>query len=99
MSNIKVSLCENIEIKENGHLLFGGQDTVMLAEKYRDITIKDDFIIASYRNDANWDIIDELYLLDGTPVFTDIYRRVSIDGDKLTRETPLGLEHYRIVRN
>lgn len=72
---------------------------VMLAEKYRDITIKDDFIIASYRNDANWDIIDELYLLDGTPVFTDTYRRVSIDGDKLTRETPLGLEHYRIVRN
>ena len=72
---------------------------VMLAEKYRDITLKDDFIIASYRNDANWDIIDELYLLDGTPVFTDTYRRVSIDGDKLTRETPLGLEHYRIVRN
>ena len=70
----------------------------MLAEKYRDITIKGDFIISSYRNDTNWDIIDELYLLDGTPVFTDTYRRVSIDGDKLTRETHLGLEHYRIVR-
>ncbi len=34
MSNLKVSLCENIEIAENGHLLFGGQDTVALAEKY-----------------------------------------------------------------
>ncbi len=35
MSNMKISLCENLEIAENGHLLFGGQDTVMLAEKYK----------------------------------------------------------------
>ncbi len=34
MSNIKVSLCENIEINESGHLLFSGQDTVALAQKY-----------------------------------------------------------------
>ncbi len=71
---------------------------IILPERYRGITIKDDFIIASYRNDANWDIIDGLYLLDGTPVFTDTYRRVSIDGDKLTRETPLGVEYYRITK-
>ena len=71
---------------------------IMLPERYREIIIKDDFIIASYKNDTNWSIISELYLLDGTPVFTDTYRKVYIDGDKLTRETPLGLEHYRIVR-
>jgi hypothetical protein len=71
---------------------------VILPERYRDITIKDDFIIASRRNDANWNIIDELYLLDGTPVFTDVYRKISINGDQVTRETPRGVEHYRIVR-
>ncbi len=70
----------------------------MLPQRYRQITIEEDFIIASYRNDANWDIVDELYTLDGTPVFTDIYRRVNINGDWVTRETPLGVEHFRIIR-
>ena len=60
--------------------------------------IKDDFIIASYKNDTNWSIISELYLLDGTPVFTDIFRKLYIDGNSLTRETPNGLEYYRIIK-
>ena len=71
----------------------------ILPEKYRGITIKNDFIIASCENDNSWNLIDELYTLDGTPIFSDIYRRVYIDGDKLTRETPLGIEHYRIIKN
>ena len=71
----------------------------ILPEKYRGITIKNDFIIASCENDNSWNLIDELYTLDGTPLFSDIYRRVYINGDKLTRETPLGIEHYRIIKN
>ena len=27
-------ICENIEIGQNGHLLFAGQDTVALAKEY-----------------------------------------------------------------
>ena len=27
-------ICDNISVNENGHLLFAGQDTVELAEKY-----------------------------------------------------------------
>ena len=71
---------------------------IMLPERYREIIIKDDFIIASYKNDTNWSIISELYLLDGTPVFTDIFRKLYIDGNSLTRETPNGLEYYRIIK-
>ena len=70
---------------------------VLLPEKYQRITIEKDFIIATYNNENNWNVIDELYTLDGTPVFTDTYRRVCIDGDKFTRETPFGLEHYKIA--
>ncbi len=73
--------------------------TVILPEKYTDITVTEDFIIASCKTDANWDIRDELYLTDGTPVFDDLYRRVCIKGEILTRETPLGLEYYRITRS
>ena len=71
--------------------------TIILPEKYTDIVLKDEFIIASYRTEGNWDVRDELFLIDGTPVFDDLYRRVYIDGDNLTRETPLGLEYYRIA--
>ena len=71
---------------------------IMLPERYREIIIKDDFIIASYKNDTNWSIISELYLLDGTPVFTDTFRKLYIDGNSLTRETPNGLEYYRIIK-
>ena len=70
----------------------------ILSENYRGITIKNDFIIALCEKDGSWEVIDELYTLDGTPIFTDIYRRVYIDGDKLTRETPFGIEHYKIIR-
>ncbi len=71
---------------------------VILPERYREIIIKDDFIIASYKNDTNWSIISELYLLDGTPVFMDTFRKLYINGNSLTRETPDGLEYYRIVK-
>jgi len=36
-------------------------------------------------------------LLTGPPVFEDLYRNIRIKGDILIRETPLGLEHYRII--
>lgn len=71
---------------------------VMLPECYHQITVKEDFIIASYKTDTNDDIIDQLYTLDGTSVFKDKYRGVLFDGDKLTRQTPLGVEHYRITK-
>lgn len=70
----------------------------LLPECYQGITITDSFIIASNKNDHNWSITDELYLLDGTPVFKDTCRRIYIKENSLTRETPLGVEHYRIVK-
>jgi len=33
-NNTEISLCENLSISNNGHLLFGGQDTVELAKQY-----------------------------------------------------------------
>lgn len=74
------------------------QITIILPEKYTDILLKDEFIIASYRTEGNWDVRDELFLIDGTPVFDDLYRDVHINGETLTRETPFGKEYYRIKR-
>ena len=71
---------------------------IILSEKYSEITISDDFIIASYRNDTNCCIIDELYLLDGTPVFNDVCRKICFNEDMLMREAPYGCEVYRISR-
>jgi len=99
--------CAHIDYYERGYLITGTKGkrgvstldgTVILPEKYTDIVLKDEFIIASYRTEGNWNVRDELFLIDGTPVFDDLYRRVYIDGDTLTRETPLGREHYRIKR-
>lgn len=70
--------------------------TILLEEKYTDITIDDGFIIASLRTQANWSVRDEIFYMDGTPVFKDIYRRVNIHNGELTRETPFGIEHYRV---
>ena len=63
-----------------------------------DIVLKDEFIIASCRTEGNWHVRDELFLIDGTPVFDDLYRGVFIDDETLMRETPFGREYYRIKR-
>jgi hypothetical protein len=75
------------------------EGTIILPERYTDIVLKDEFIIASYRTEGKWDVRDELFLLDGTLVFDDLYRRVHINEDSLTRETPFGLEYYKIKRS
>lgn len=98
-SHIRYYQCGYVVTGTKGKFGLATRDgKIILPERYRKIIINDDFIIASNKTDTNWSIVSELYLLDGTPVFTDTYRNVSIDGDRLTRETPLGLEHYRIVR-
>ena len=96
----------HIDYYERGYIVTGTKGkrglssrdgTIILPAQYTDIVLKDKFIIASYRTDGNWDVQDELFFIDGTPIFDDLYRKVYVDGDKLTRETPFGLEHYRIT--
>lgn len=96
----------HIDYYERGYVVTGTKGkrglstldgSIILPEKYTDIVLKDEFIIASYRTEGNWNVRDELFLIDGTPIFDDLYRKVYVDGDKLTRETPFGLEHYRIT--
>jgi len=65
----------HIDYYERGYLVTGTKGkrglstldgTIILPEKYTDIELKDDFIIASYCTEGNRNVRDELFLIDGT---------------------------------
>ncbi len=96
-----------IDYYERGYVVTGikgkrGLSTVdgkvILQEKYTDVIMQDDFVIGTYCTEGGWEVRCELCLTDGTLVFDDVYRKVKISGNELTRETPRGVEHYRIER-
>lgn len=99
---------KHIDYYEQGYLITGKKGkyglsktdgTFILPERYSDIIIKDEFIIASHKIIGNHKVRDRLFLLDGTEVFDDLYRNVHIEDDILTRETPFGTERYHITRH
>lgn len=71
---------------------------VILPQVFSDITIKGDFVIGSQQTDGNWRVCDTLFFIDGTPVLSGPYRNIHLDHNTITAETPLGKEHYEIIR-
>jgi len=97
----------HIDYYEQGYLVTGtkgkyGLSTldgrVILPEKYSKISVKNEFVIASENRNGNWNVSSKLFLTDGTPVFDDLCRDISIGGDRLSRKTVFGIEYYRIKR-
>lgn len=80
---------------------YGVSDTsgkIILPQKYDDIVLKDDFIIAVTKKDSGWHLSDELYNLKGDRIFRDISRRICVEKGFITRETPLGEEKIIFCR-
>ena len=107
--NILSGGCVNndLELYQKGYIITGerkqrGFATVdgveILPQKYADIVVYDDFVIASERNDTNWCICDTLYAYDGTPIIQGAYRRMYYDRNnrELTLETPRGVECFEL---
>ena len=69
----------------------------ILPEVYSELSLHENYVVASMRTETNWCVKDTLFLLDGTPLMEGPYRHIYIgEGESLTAETPQGLIHYRI---
>ncbi len=72
---------------------------VIIPEKFSEIVICGDYVIASIRNGGNWCFNDTLYSIDGTVILKGLYKNMTIDAEKrvLTVNTPNGLEYIDII--
>ena len=69
----------------------------ILPEVYSDLSLHENYVVASMRTETNWCVKDTLFLLDGTPLMEGPYRHIYLgENGSLTAETPQGLIHYRI---
>ncbi len=68
----------------------------ILEEKYTEISIEGDFIIAGKKVYFVENYSGELYFKDGTKVFEDLSRNIAIHDKTISRETPFGREYYQI---
>ena len=95
----------DLELYKKGYIVTGerklkGLATVageeILPQKYSEISVHDDFIIASERTDTNWCICDTLYDFGGKPILKGAYRHMYYDKNDqtLTVETPYGTELF-----
>ncbi|MEA5143534.1 MAG: WG repeat-containing protein [Oscillibacter sp.] len=95
----------DLELYKKGYIVTGerklkGLATVageeILPQKYSEISVHDDFIIASERTDANWCICDTLFDFSGKPILKGAYRHMYYDKNDqtLTVETPYGTELF-----
>lgn len=80
-----------------GFSSIGGRE--ILPPRYSELSIYDDFLIASERTDANWTIRDTLFDYNGTPLLPGCYRNMSFDKKRnvLHAGTPFGTEHFLLV--
>ncbi len=73
--------------------------TVILPEKYTEIYLHGNLLIASWRTDANWCIKDTLFTIDGNVLMEGPYRNMHLGDDgMLDAETPQGKQFFRIIR-
>lgn len=64
---------------------------VILPQRYTHVSISDGFIEATSHGG-----IQELYLADGTPVLSGLYRKIRVNGNIITADTPQGEVRFRI---
>ncbi len=93
------------ELYHRGYVLTGsakayGLSTLdgieILPPIYSEIKAVGDLLIVSQRTDTNWCICDSLYGIDGRPILKGTYRRMRINRNVLSADTPYGCVEYLI---
>ena len=85
------------ERKKKGFATVGGRE--ILPEKYSEINVYKDFLIASERNDCNWCIRDTLFDYEGRQLLPGPYRNICFDKDtgEMSARTPFGRECFELA--